>query len=644
MTANNIQRRWLAWLVILLSPLLFILLIEGGFRLAGAGKDLRLFIPVPEQPNYQMINPDVGERYFLAGHFRPETSADVWRETKNGNVRRIFVLGGSSAAGYPYLHNGAFSRSLREALKQRWPDYTFEVVNIGMTAVNSHTLLDLFPEIIAAQPDAVIIYAGHNEFYGALGAGSSQSPGSATLRSVFLHLVHWRSFQWLRQQISIQLTSQEGTLMRRMVREQSIALHSAVYDNVMDSYRTNLKQILTASANASIPILIGTLAANLRDQTPFISLTPQAESDAEQLRQQISALRRAATKGDTSVYAETLQWQEKYPEHAELAFMRGRIALHHGDTEEAWRWLSRARDLDALRFRASSEVNQIIDQLAGASHVIKVELEEHFRRQSADRLIGNELMLEHLHPNAKGYQLMATAFLGHLADGKLLNLPLNPELPKAAPLLLTPIDRIAAAYRIQLLRNDWPFVARKQPTVFSAPTTLHEIAKKHVEGKIGWEEMHVSAAQHYLQQGDSAAALAEFKTLQLETPINPSPYLFAARLYNSEQEFDKVITSLIPVLALRLDTNESSLAHTLLGIAFMQQNKIAKAKPHLQKAYELQPKNALLLANLIAATAQTGETKTAREYLAELKLLPQTAAEVKKLEKLIARAELNEVN
>ena len=42
-----------------------------------------------------------------------------------------------------------------------------------MAAVTSYVLLDFADEIIAQQPDAVVIYTGHNEYLGIGGVGSS---------------------------------------------------------------------------------------------------------------------------------------------------------------------------------------------------------------------------------------------------------------------------------------------------------------------------------------------------------------------------------------------------------------------------------------------------------------------------------------
>ena len=48
-----------------------------------------------------------------------------------------------------------------------------------MAAINSYTLLDFMDEILEQSPDALLIYTGHNEYYGALGVGSEQSLGNS---------------------------------------------------------------------------------------------------------------------------------------------------------------------------------------------------------------------------------------------------------------------------------------------------------------------------------------------------------------------------------------------------------------------------------------------------------------------------------
>ncbi len=46
------------------------------------------------------------------------------------------------------------------------------MINTAMSAVNSYVLKDVASEIAEQSPDAVLIYAGHNEYLGIFGVGS----------------------------------------------------------------------------------------------------------------------------------------------------------------------------------------------------------------------------------------------------------------------------------------------------------------------------------------------------------------------------------------------------------------------------------------------------------------------------------------
>ena len=74
-----------------------------------------------------------------------------------------------------------------------------EVINLGMTAVNSYVIRDLSQRVMEYKPDAVIIYAGHNEYYGSFGAASTQFGfvNNIYLKRIILWLKDLRFYQLL---------------------------------------------------------------------------------------------------------------------------------------------------------------------------------------------------------------------------------------------------------------------------------------------------------------------------------------------------------------------------------------------------------------------------------------------------------------
>jgi len=96
-------------------------------------------------------------RYFFNEQFAPRPGIDLFLKEKPENGYRIFVLGGSTAAGYPYGANIRFSTILEERLRDVFPRKPIEVVNMAMTAVNTYTLLDFMDELLVMNLDLAIL-------------------------------------------------------------------------------------------------------------------------------------------------------------------------------------------------------------------------------------------------------------------------------------------------------------------------------------------------------------------------------------------------------------------------------------------------------------------------------------------------------
>ena len=268
-------RRRLFTVAMWLLPVLFFVLLDGGLRVVGYGGSYPLFVRVPQAPDYLVLNKDMARRYFVREARVPSGLHDVFLAQKDSAIVRIVVQGGSTAAGYPYYYGGSFSRMLEQRLQQTYFDRRIEIIN---TAVNSYTMLDQVEEILAQQPDAVLLYAGHNEYYGALGVGSAESLGR--LRRVvhaYLDLKKFRVAQGLQALISSAAASRKtesaptNTLMERMVGEGTIPYGSKLYRQGIRQFRGNLRDLLSRYHSRGIPVFVGTLASNERTHRPFSS-------------------------------------------------------------------------------------------------------------------------------------------------------------------------------------------------------------------------------------------------------------------------------------------------------------------------------------------------------------------------------------
>ena len=425
MTLLNRQsrKRWAFYALMWSLPVFFFALVEGGLRMAGFGQEYPLFVPVNVSSDYLVMNREVSRRYFSREVRVPTGLHDAFRTQKDSSTVRIFVQGGSSAAGYPYYYGGSFSRMLEQRLQQTWPTLHVEVINVAMAAVNSYTILDQVDEILDHSPDAILIYAGHNEFYGALGIGSSQSFGHyRSVVNLYLRLQSLRILQVIQNSLSkiygsvIETEEGASTLMERMVGRQSIPLDSDVYRDGMRQFRGNLRSVLRKYQRHDVPVFIGTVASNERTHAPFLNgLSPSTDSDLWQNTHQIAVR-------DTSLSASIQQIRDLVKMDSMAAqswFTLATLLDAQQKLDEARHAYIRAKDLDQLRFRATEEVNQIIREEASKTPAIVVNIQEELRMKSREQIIGSDLMLEHLHPNLEGYFVFADAFYNAIYESRI---------------------------------------------------------------------------------------------------------------------------------------------------------------------------------------------------------------------------------
>ncbi|MEM6782506.1 MAG: tetratricopeptide repeat protein [Bacteroidota bacterium] len=626
----------------LLLPLAFFVLVEGGLRLANYGESRPLFLPASAADDasadatdsaYLVQNREVARRYFANQANVPNSPADVFLAQKPEDGLRVFVQGGSSAAGYPFYYGGAFPRMLEQRLQQTFPDRTVEVVNTAMSAVNSYTLLDLTDEILAHDPDAVVVYAGHNEYYGALGAASAETLGRTpwVVRS-YLALQNFRLVQAMRGGLTAIAKARAGeptgeppsnTLMARMVGEQRVPLGSDVYEAGLRQFRSNLSRLLATYERAGVPVFIGTVASNERDHRPFLNAF-EADTDEDAWEALVTAGVQALRRGDTAAALQRLAGATAMDTLAADGFyFLGQALLADGQAEAARTAFFAARERDALRFRAPDAINAIITELAAAHGATLVDSEARVRAASPDGLIGSAAMMEHLHPTLDGYFLIADAFYTALQDAMLFG-DWSQALPTAlarTERLYTPVDSLAGVFRVAQLMSGWPFRPGEAPRV-AVLDTLHarsvpeQIAVDLYQNKTSWRGATDALATHYAEQGLITEALRTRFAIIQELPHLPGPLVDAgnvlveaAKATGDEVRYQQAETFYEAALE-RAPTNAGILG--LLGALKLQRGARADAIALLEEARGLAPANTQVLYNLSGAYALEGRMDDAR--------------------------------
>lgn len=498
----------------ILFPFVILFLVEAGLRFVNYGHNTDLFVRSAKDDRFMQMNYYASDKFFSDTLNATKGNAELFAINKMPNTFRIFVLGESTTIGYPYFHNGSFHRWLQYRLWQMYPDKNFEIINLSLTAVNSYTVLDFGRQVVQYKPDAVLIYTGHNEYYGALGIGSTSYISSNRFCvKMLLKLRELKLAQLLNNSIkkivimfsSSKIDTREN-LMKRMAAKQQIAHGSRDYQAGIGQFDQNMTELCALLNEKKIPVFLSTVVSNEKDLPPFVSI---------------------GIRPGSATY---------YYQAAQQAYAQKNFPFAKQDFDKA-------RDLDQLRFRAPDEINKIIKKLCNEyPYVHLVDTKELFEHYSPHGIIGSETILEHVHPNLYGYAIMSEAFyqsIQHyhlLTDSPKMMITFD-ELQKEMP--LTRMDSLSGRYRLMMLKTGWPF-NQPIPKQFSLSNDVEDT----LADKVGLDHMEWIVAmgkifKHNKLTGNVRGQLKVIEAMTLELPQNEQFCGYAASLNTVINNFDK---------------------------------------------------------------------------------------------------------
>jgi len=597
-------RRKVFTLTLVLFPLLVLGVVEIALRIFHYDGDLELVSKrTIGGKEFYSINRFVARRYFAqAGTTVPEPADDTFEMHKQQNTKRIFCLGESTMAGFPYEFNATAPGFLRDRLKALFPHNTIEVINVGLSAVGSFVVLDFMEELMNYEPDLFIIYLGHNEFYGAYGVGSKVAiRGGAGLTRLTLRLLKFKTFLLLRDayvrilsRFSPPASNRDtGTLMQQMASEKTIPLHSPLYHEAQRIYEDNLKRIIREAHEKGIPVLFSTLVSNLKDHPPFVSVFDEQTTDTrrEEWRRLMAAGENAMTHRHVDSAATLFSAATLVDSANASGFFKLGTALYAQEKFDAARdAFVKAKDRDALRFRATEEFQNILIKTCNALHVPLARVDSAFAANSPHGIVGNELVLEHLHPNIEGYFLMAKTIAATLRRERLFGSEADwneaPTLSDSVMMeesAVTDFDRLVGTLKIEFLKHRWPFVGTTQPYEFHPGTPVEEIALRYARQEIAWSDARYRLAEYYAGIHRFDRARSECRAVSKVIPFSYNPLLRVADYYLMEGKKEEAKRAYWTCV----QTEDNPFARMNLGWRYLDEEKPDSALRQLQIAFEV---------------------------------------------------------
>ncbi|RME72299.1 MAG: tetratricopeptide repeat protein [Verrucomicrobia bacterium] len=393
--------------------------LEIGLRLAGFGHDAAFLRRwrAPDGTLWWRENRDFTLLYFPREIVRRPQPIRIPVE-KSPETFRIFVLGSSAAMGDPEA-SFSLSRALEKMLSAAYPSVRFEVVNAAITAINSHVVRRIAEDCAEASPDLFIVYEGNNEVIGPFGPAAVIGPFARSALAI-------RTATALRATRTGQLIEAAARRLgfarvdrttwggMSMFLDAAIAADDPRLVHTRRLFRENLEAIIDAARQADAHTLLCTVITNLRDFSHFRSVRdPSLSADAAarwdaHWQQAADAL---ATRKPAIAIEHLQACAEIDPGHAETWFRLGRACLQAGRDTEAAGHLQRALDLDTLRFRTDSGLNEAIRRLADSrpDDSSLVDLAALAAESAAHHIPGDDLLYEHVHLNMQGTLLAAEA-------------------------------------------------------------------------------------------------------------------------------------------------------------------------------------------------------------------------------------------
>jgi tetratricopeptide (TPR) repeat protein len=414
----DVKKITFTFITIIVIPALFFVLLEVGLTVAGVGTSYDYFheIDINGQPHYQE-NPDFADQFYPPS-LNIGPIENTFAKERSPELIRVYVLGGSAALGFPHKNHG-FDRLLVAQLKAALPTRRIEVINLAMTSVNSHVVYAIAKSVPKDSADFAVILMGNNEVVGPYGPGTFNQNFLANITLIrglqaLKRTRIWQALNGLMLQIrptdAMQELEWEGM---QMFTDNGVPRDDPRMAGVYSHYENNLTDVIETLRSKGMHVLVSSVPVNLRNSAPFLSVRQPGLSE-QQANEWREATRRGAQSADQESWTDAVTSFEAAleidPGYADTYFRLATALENLGNHQAAKAHYERALDLDALRFRADTRINQIIQEVAaGADHdtLDFVDSAAAFERASQPFQPGWNLLLEHVHYDFAGNHVLA---------------------------------------------------------------------------------------------------------------------------------------------------------------------------------------------------------------------------------------------
>ena len=417
------MRRWVMRLMTLMIACLPVVMLEVGLRRwddSGAqATDHDPYVGLHQLRPLFVLNEDSNRWEIPAersNFFRPES----FSTTKAPGTRRVFVLGGSTVQGRPYATETAFSTWLRLHLESADRKTKYEVINCGGVSYASYRVAKILEEILQHQPDAIVLYTGHNEFLENRTYAHVREMGTvsrwATAIGSKLHTVRWVQSLFATPRGRTELVADVDAKLDHPGGIKSYQRDPIWRHGVQQHFAAKLEDIVELTKKNNLPLIMCVPASDLVNTPPFKvqTRTDWSAQEASQFQRawSIASDSSASSPRRISASRECLRIDQA---HAGANYTLGRLLYDQGDSNQTRQYLIAARDHDVCPLRAPSAIIRTTREIADRYTVPLIDtprlLDERNVRGEliADQVPDPSRFVDHVHPSIVGHQRIAAA-------------------------------------------------------------------------------------------------------------------------------------------------------------------------------------------------------------------------------------------
>ncbi len=397
-------------------------------------------------------------------HRMPHLPTQFPHSATAGDDFSLVVIGGSSALGYPYDPSISIGQIVAWQLEQARPGRRVDLdirANLGRNQENQHKEL----ASLQRRPDALIVFAGHNEFLSRFetnrDAGYSEAPAGAFLNEVYQLSLHSPFCLWVYETVrQHRLGGPPPLLNQHRLIDVPLFTPSELLQ-VLTDFRRRLEAIVAYCEQIGTVAILVIPASNESGYEPNRTVLSARVSPAEraELTEQFQQARALETDEPAQSQTRYRALLERQPDFAEAHFRLGRLLERAGAFADAREHYIRARDLDGFPVRCQSDIAQIYRDVAARHNSILVDGSAVLRAGSRHGILDDELFHDAHHPTLVSHLSLGQAVLDQLHHRRALGLG-NEGAP--API----IDPVECAAHFQIDFRVWAGVCTKSGTYF----------------------------------------------------------------------------------------------------------------------------------------------------------------------------------